>query len=429
MTLNVSTDRPLRSPRQLLDLVTAIRDAAEHDESDWIEWKSNLDLTKKEVKATLARHIIGMANRIPEKSAATCGGYGYIAIGVEPENVEGVTSLDLADLDSGLQAYLGHQGPEWSASYVTLDGRTVLVISVEPAKIGDPIHTLHKDFANYTAGMIFVRRMGRTVQANPGEVVALTRRATQSTTTQQKMSISSDIEPVAVPLWKFNEFIGEAVAKRRAILLDPKNSTRRPNRLGIAANLDSRTEADYMEEVAEYIEEYHEHLINSARKDYVRAGAGAALLTVSNPDQMSHQGVRVELNFPTWLSVILAKDYEEVEFKQPRPPEPLGTKMSYMFNTSNLATLISPRPGQSEIETSIEPGIVVFNVASVRAEGHVKLPKIHFIAESWTAYEGVVDWAVTALNSGGRARGSIQLTQAGVATYVVEETDPKKSES
>lgn len=428
MTLNVSTDRPLRSPRQLLDLVTAIRDAAEHDESDWIEWKSNLDLTKKEVKATLARHIIGMANRIPEKSAATCGGYGYIAIGVEPQNIEGVTSLDLADLDSGLQSYLGHHGPEWSASYVALDGHTVLVITVEPSKIGDPIHTLHKDFANYTAGMIFVRRLGRTVQANPGEVTALTRRATQSTSTQQKMAVSADVEPVEIPLWKFNELIDQEVTKRREILLDPKNSTRRSNRLGIA-NMDSRTEDDYREEVAEHVDRYRKYLVNSARRAYVRAGAGAVQLTVSNPDQLSHQGVRVELSFPTWLSVILTEDYEGVEFNQPRPPEPLGSKMSYIFNGSNLGTLISPSLVQGEMETTIEPGIVAFNVASVRAEGHVKLPRIHFIAESWRGDEGVVDWAVTALNSGGRARGSIQITQAGVATYVIKETEPKNSNS
>ncbi|MER7576230.1 ATP-binding protein [Streptomyces sp. NPDC126514] len=144
MTLNVSTDRPLRSPRQLLELVTAIRDAGEHDENDWIEWKSSYDLTKKEVRATLARHIIGMANRMPEKSAAFCQGHGYIAIGVEPGNVEGVTSIDLADLDSGLQPYLGHQGPpEWSASYVSLDGCTILGITVEPPQMGDLIHTLN----------------------------------------------------------------------------------------------------------------------------------------------------------------------------------------------------------------------------------------------------------------------------------------------
>lgn len=322
MTLNVAIDRPLRSPRQLLELAIAIRDAGEHDENDWIEWKSNYDLTKKEIKATLARHIIGMANRMPEKSAAICHGYGYIVVGVEPGNVEGVKSIDLADLDSGLQPYLGHQGPEWSASYVSLDGCTILMMTVEPPKIGDLIHTLNKEFANYAAGMIFVRRSGRTVQANPGEVLSLTRRATQSTSTLQNMTVASENAPIKIPLWRFDEYIDRQTAKRKDHLLDPKNSTQRTNRLG-GVNLDRRSADTYRKEVTAHLKEYREYLVNLARQSYVRGGAGETQLTVSNPDHTSHQGVRVELSFPVWLKAILADDYTDEDFTQPRPPEPL----------------------------------------------------------------------------------------------------------
>ncbi|MFF7393169.1 helix-turn-helix domain-containing protein [Streptomyces scabiei] len=427
MALNVSTDRPLRSPRQLLELVTAIRDAGEHDENDWIEWKSSYDLTKKEIRATLARHIIGMANRMPEKSAAICQGYGYIVIGVEPGNVEGVASIDLADLDSGLQPYLGHLGPEWSANYVPLDGCTILVLTVEPPQMGDPIHTLNKEFANYAAGMIFVRRSGRTVQANPGEVISLTRRATQSTSTSQSMTLTPDSDPVEIPLWKFNEYIDQQCKRREELLIHPKNSTRRPNSLGMAS-LDSRDENDYRKEVTEHLEDYREFLLNLARQSYVRGGAGKLQLTISNPDQTSHQGVRVELTFSTRLSAILADDYADEEFTQPRPPEPLGTRVSALFNSRIINSIIPPYHGPNETEISIEPGTVVFNVSSVRAEGHVKLPKIHFIADSWSDDEGVITWAITALNSGGRVRGSIHLNQVGVATVASNEVDSQRSD-
>ncbi|MEU9185406.1 ATP-binding protein [Streptomyces sp. NPDC048484] len=424
MALSIPTDRPLRSPRQLLELAEAIRDAGEHDENDWIEWKSSYDLTTKEVKATIARHIIGMANRMPEKSSIICHGYGYIAIGVEPKNVEGVISIDLADLDSGLQSYLGHHGPEWSASYVSLDGKTVLMITVEPPKIGDQIHTLHKEFGNYIAGMIFVRRTGRTMQANPGEVLSLTRRATQSTAAPQNMTVTSETEPVKIPLWKFDEYVDEITTKRKEDLNHPQNSTRRRNNFG----MDNRTEDDYKNEVAEHLEEYRDHLENLARQAYVRGGGGALELTVSNPDQVSHQGVRVELSFPTWLIAILAEDYEEEEFRQPRAPEPLGTRVSALFNSGVINSIGTPYHGPGEMETSIETGLAVFNVASVRAEGQVKLPKIHFIADSWAEGEGVATWAVTALNSGGRAKGSIQLTQVGVATVASRKVSPETSD-
>lgn len=421
MTLNISVDRPLRSPRQLLELAEAIRDAGEHDENDWIEWKSSYDLTKKEVKVAIARHIIGMANRMPERSSATCQGYGYIAIGVEPGNAEGVTSIDLADLDSGLQAYLGHQGPEWSATYVTLDGKTILMITIEPPKIGDQIHTLHKEFNNYVPGMIFVRRAGRTLQANPGEVLSLTRRATSPEPESQRMTITADPEEIKIPLWNLNEYIEKRVAKREEVLLHPQNAKRRRNNAMGLASMDSRTEGDYREEVYRYLKKYRKNLNDRAKKAYVRNEVGAVRLTISNPDQISHQGVRVELTFPKWMTAILAEDYENEDFFEPRTPEPLGSATFGITGTNFISTISHAYRGPSEMETSIESGIVVFNVASVRTEGMVRLPKVHLIAESWTDEEGTATWAITALNSGGRAKGTIQLTQEGVAAVVPNE--------
>ncbi|MCX4415644.1 ATP-binding protein [[Kitasatospora] papulosa] len=423
MVLNISTDRPLRSPRQLLELAEAIRDAGEHDENDWIEWKSSYDLTKKEVKATIARHIIGMANRPPEKSSTTCQGYGYIVIGVEPKNVEGVASIDLADLDSGLQAYLGHQGPEWSASYVTLDGKTVLILTIEPPEIGDPIHTLHKEFGNYAPGMIFSRRAGRTLQANPGEVLSLTRRASTQGIASQNMVITSEVEVTEIPLWRLNGYIEEQVAMRERAL-QSRGVQRRPA-IGMAS-MDGRTEGDYQDEVRKYLGRCREYLGNVARKVYVQNGLGAVRLTISNADQISHQGVRVELAFPAWLTVILAEDYEDAYFREPRIPEPLGSGIPRIVKSGDTRIMNAAYLGPREMETSVEDGLVVFNVASVRAEGKVRLPTIHLIAESWGDGEGVATWAITALNSGGRAKGSLQLAQNGLAAVAYDVERPNK---
>lgn len=41
--LEIDTSGPLRSHTQLRALVEAVHAAAEHDEHDWIEWKSFLD--------------------------------------------------------------------------------------------------------------------------------------------------------------------------------------------------------------------------------------------------------------------------------------------------------------------------------------------------------------------------------------------------
>jgi hypothetical protein len=51
-------------------VVDAVLAASPADELDWIEWKSNLELGGKTVRGILARHILGMANRLPELAAA-----------------------------------------------------------------------------------------------------------------------------------------------------------------------------------------------------------------------------------------------------------------------------------------------------------------------------------------------------------------------
>jgi hypothetical protein len=61
---------------EALAVVDAVLAASATDELDWIEWKSSLDLRDKTVRGILARHILGMANRLPEQAAAHAGGRG-----------------------------------------------------------------------------------------------------------------------------------------------------------------------------------------------------------------------------------------------------------------------------------------------------------------------------------------------------------------
>lgn len=43
VVLKVDTSEPLLRPTQLTALVEAVRNAADHDEDTWIEWKSGYD--------------------------------------------------------------------------------------------------------------------------------------------------------------------------------------------------------------------------------------------------------------------------------------------------------------------------------------------------------------------------------------------------
>ena len=173
MPLNVDSSRALRSPKELADLVQAVLTASANDETTWIEWKNGLVLVDRDARVKLARHILGMANRPVDEASRQAGGCGYIVIGAEPANCGGVTEIDPADLDGGLRPYIGSDGPRWSPHYVNSQGKSVLVITVDPPRRGDRAFTLQKAYENYYAGQIFVRRPGRTISAEPGDIRAL----------------------------------------------------------------------------------------------------------------------------------------------------------------------------------------------------------------------------------------------------------------
>ena len=108
MPLAVDMSSAFRSPHELAMLVEAVLKASENDESDWIEWKSGLDLREKETQGTLARHILGMANRRPEHAVRYAAGCGYIVVGAEPGRCAGVAEVDPAVLSQGMHPY--HRG-------------------------------------------------------------------------------------------------------------------------------------------------------------------------------------------------------------------------------------------------------------------------------------------------------------------------------
>jgi hypothetical protein len=173
MSLAVDASRAFRSPHELTGLIEAVLGASENDESDWVEWKSGLTLSEKDTQGTLARHVLGMANRRPELAARYAAGCGYIIAGAEPGNCAGVTEVDPAVLSQGMRSYLGAEGPGWGAQYLNREGVSVLVVTVEPPRSGDRIFTLQKAFGKYLAGAVFVRRPGRTDQAGPDDIRAL----------------------------------------------------------------------------------------------------------------------------------------------------------------------------------------------------------------------------------------------------------------
>jgi hypothetical protein len=177
MAIDFDTTHAPRRPSELVALVEAVVAADPGDESDWLEWKSTLDLGRAEGRFAVARAVLGLSNRRPDHARRVCEGHGYVVIGAEPGEVQGVQDVDPAVLDDGLSPYLGgSQGPRWAATYVAVAGKKVLVATVDAPRDGDPIFCLRKTYLDAREGTVYVRRLGKTVPASAADMDYLSER-------------------------------------------------------------------------------------------------------------------------------------------------------------------------------------------------------------------------------------------------------------
>src|ERR1039458_2011449 len=168
MSGGFDTTRAARGVDDLEQLVQFVLGTHGANESDWIEWKTDVDLSTKAGSFSAARQILGFANRSPDVAAAHVGGLAYLVVGAEPKNLAGSRSIDPAHLTDGLKRYLGTDGPRWSPVWLSLEGKDVLVVVIEAPKLGDDIHTLRREFEGAQNGAIFIRRPGICEQAKIG---------------------------------------------------------------------------------------------------------------------------------------------------------------------------------------------------------------------------------------------------------------------
>jgi hypothetical protein len=227
MTLNIDLTRAPRRPTELQDLVGAVLEADPADETDWIEWKSARPLTTAEGRGDAARHILGFANRHPDRAARSFEGCGYLLIGVQPGRLFGTDRIDPAELDAGLRRYLGDPGPRWGFHNVSYQGSHLVLFIVEPPRWGDPIYCLAREFAKYQEGAVFVRRMGSTHAASLADMSYLQERLLRRADRIQVEVFWREVPARVTPLELGPAAVEEWISAERAALLVPLARIRR----------------------------------------------------------------------------------------------------------------------------------------------------------------------------------------------------------
>ncbi|MET8299158.1 hypothetical protein ABZ729_15575 [Streptomyces sp. NPDC006678] len=106
-------------------LITAAYRAGAADEVGWLEWKSHLDLTDRRSFFTIAKAVLGFANRMPDRALRNAEGHGYLLVGVEPGQARGIEEIDSVELYRNLEGYLGSDigrsaSPMW---FLSISGR------------------------------------------------------------------------------------------------------------------------------------------------------------------------------------------------------------------------------------------------------------------------------------------------------------------
>jgi hypothetical protein len=150
--------------------VEDLKAADDTAESDWLEMKSGLNISKVGA-AKIAKFILGAANRDPARASRTFDGYAVMVLGVARGTTPGIPIVEDLELERLVQPFLGSDGPSWETQRVSVaDDRDVLIIIVDPPKAGDPMYVCRKEGDGVLDGAVYFRGRGETRAAKSPEV-------------------------------------------------------------------------------------------------------------------------------------------------------------------------------------------------------------------------------------------------------------------
>jgi hypothetical protein len=340
MSLTIDTSRAARLPSERLAVVEAVLAAAPGDETDWIEWKVQLGGGKDD-RVDLARHILGFANRDPVRAANFNDGCAYIVVGASPGDLPGVVMVDPATLENRLTPYVG-SGPRWGVSYEHLHGKDVLFVTVEEPRPGDSIWPLRREFGDYLSGTIFVRRQGKTHQADAGEIEMLERRAQRGSAGRLELEVEWMTPPAPVPVLDASDgSLDDWVnAERTRYMRAYRIAQATGSGWTLPSLREDREPREYGDEVERYLRDGRGRLPARLRQEIAERAGTPLRLVARNPTSRNFAKVLVELVVAGSHARFYAEP-DDLEADFPEPPE-LWAEMPFLSGTPHITY---PTPG------------------------------------------------------------------------------------
>lgn len=468
MTLNLDTSSPIRSHARYREFAGAVFEASSSaQETLAIEWKSQADVGDKAWQAELSRQVLGFANREPEVAATWFEGCAYILVGVSPGILNGTPVHDSAKIDAWLSTYIGSSpnAPEWAPAYVDIDGKDVLILTVEAPRPGNRIWTCRKTYSgearpaqpnqkvlSLREGAIYVRHKASTMEATSQDIEMLERRSQGNRRRITNISLTRDASTKACPIDRSDQTIEAWASLEREGLEPPPIVPVTEQDAGLLANSpllavarwatevnnmfwepDPRTPEQYQSELDEYIELTTKMLPFFLLRRACEHKLGRVSLTVSNGSDDPISQLQVELVIAE-KGVLGVSDYDAELFDVELPTRPavLGKARRSTFGGLTMAGLVPDHT--RNLARSFRPigrGLTIDNSRSCRitfdpidfyAQQTVRLEDFYLFADG-VEFAGktlTAEWTARAKDLSGVHRGSVQIEVDGTVPTIDE---------
>jgi hypothetical protein len=408
--LNVDLRRAARSHSERIAVVEAVADSAAHEpETDWIEWKSNLDISTTEGSFSVARSILGFGNRDPGYAARFARGCAYFLVGVEPGNVFGTQPHDPANTEQWFRRFIAPGEPQWSVDYLDVRGKTVMLVTVEAPQWGDEIFTLQKGFEKAKAGDVFVRLNGKTEYATPADIRRLTERAKRA---DLRLNVTVDWRrPTQLRAVASSAAKARAWAKRDLERLRPREWPRRnPYDVTALMSRDRRKPDEFTNEMRQYAAQAPTRYQLLARKGAVDVRLAPLALVVENPTEINFAKTQVTLRLPADVFAYFGSHEIDNQLDECRPPLEWGQDTIYHLDTPRIHNLLGAfRPDGRKVDSDGGELVVTLPPVDVRPRTKHELEPVYLaVPDSYVGKALEIAWRATSTSAAGDASGSLE---------------------
>jgi hypothetical protein len=279
---------------------------------------------------------------------------------------------------------------------------------IEAPRDGDPIFTLQKGFNQISAGRIYVRRHGKTIEASPADVRLLETRSSSKTEKVNLEVTACDPDAELQPLRFSAEDRDGWLKDERARLAPPapRGNSASLYEIPLPESLeDSRGRSGFQKAVSAYFNRAELRWYGLVIKAGISTGSAALKLQIENSTERNFTGVEVVVEIPdvpnAWLDE--SEVFEAIE--APDPPKSWGTHSvadSIRVDPLPIGLL---DPDNVERDGGIK---IRFDSRHLRPGQILKLPDIHLTIPASRAGEEIsLHWRLTAADANGWRDGDM----------------------